>query len=172
MHNSKLSSPNYSSHHLALVWHTDSALNKARYSQWPRGLGRRFAATRLVGLRVRIPPGLWRSLSCECVCCEVEFCETSRSLIHRSPTECGVCLCNLEPSKWGGLGPRRAVVSQEKVSEMVEGEMFSNCFREEDKIKYGYVCVCVWERERNQKGNSKEISVPQISAVNMAISNV
>jgi len=71
-------------------------------------------------------------------------------------------------------------VSQEKVSEMVEGEMFSNCFREEDKIKYGYVCVCVCvrerererERERNQKGNSKEISVPQISAVNMAISNV
>jgi len=27
------------------------------------------------------------------VCFEEEFCETNRSLIYRSPTECGVCVC-------------------------------------------------------------------------------
>ena len=35
-------------------------------SQWPRGLRRGSADTRLLGLRVRIPPGAWMSVSCEC----------------------------------------------------------------------------------------------------------
>jgi len=35
-------------------------------SQWPRGLRRRSAAARLLGLWVRIPPGAWMYLSCEC----------------------------------------------------------------------------------------------------------
>jgi hypothetical protein len=34
-------------------------------SQWPRGLRRGSAAARLLGLRVRIPPGTWMSVSCE-----------------------------------------------------------------------------------------------------------
>ena len=29
-----------------------------------------------------------------CVCCQVEVSATGRSLIRRSPTECGVCECN------------------------------------------------------------------------------
>ena len=35
-------------------------------SRWPRGLRRRYLAARLVGLRVRIPPVAWTSVSCEC----------------------------------------------------------------------------------------------------------
>ena len=35
-------------------------------SQWPRGLRRGSAAARLLGLWVRIPPGSWMSVSCEC----------------------------------------------------------------------------------------------------------
>jgi hypothetical protein len=35
-------------------------------SQWPRRLRRRSAAARLLGLRVRIPPGAWMSVCCEC----------------------------------------------------------------------------------------------------------
>jgi len=35
-------------------------------SQWPRGLRRRSTAARLVGLRVRIPPGAWMFVCCEC----------------------------------------------------------------------------------------------------------
>ena len=34
--------------------------------QWPRGLRRGSAASRLLGLRVRIPPGAWMSVCCEC----------------------------------------------------------------------------------------------------------
>jgi len=35
-------------------------------SQWPRGLRRRSAAARLLVLWVRVPPGAWMSLCCEC----------------------------------------------------------------------------------------------------------
>ena len=41
--------------------------NKANSrSQWPRNLRRGSAATRLLKLWVRIPPGAWLSVSCEC----------------------------------------------------------------------------------------------------------
>jgi hypothetical protein len=36
------------------------------WSQWPRGLRRGSTAARLLGLWVRIPPGAWMSVSCEC----------------------------------------------------------------------------------------------------------
>jgi len=35
-------------------------------SQWPRGLGRRSATARLLRLWVRIPPGTWMFVCCEC----------------------------------------------------------------------------------------------------------
>jgi hypothetical protein len=35
-------------------------------SQWPRGLRRRSAAARLLRFWVRIPPGAWKSVCCEC----------------------------------------------------------------------------------------------------------
>jgi hypothetical protein len=35
-------------------------------SPWPRGLRRGCAAARLLGLRVRMPPEAWMSVSCEC----------------------------------------------------------------------------------------------------------
>ena len=62
-------------------------------SQWPRGLRRGSAAARLLRLWVRrkkIPPGSWMSVSVSVVCCQVEVSATSRSLIQRSPTDCGV----------------------------------------------------------------------------------
>ena len=37
-----------------------------RLSQWPRGLRRRAAAARVLKLWVRIPPGAWMFLYCEC----------------------------------------------------------------------------------------------------------
>jgi hypothetical protein len=65
-----------------------------RRSQWPSGLRRGSAAARLLGLRVRNPPGgmdvclLWML----CVC-QVEVSATDWSLVQRSPTDCGVPLC-------------------------------------------------------------------------------
>jgi len=52
--------------------------------RWPRGLRRWSAAARLLGLRVRIPPGTWMSASSEC--CAL----SSRGLCFklRSPTGC------------------------------------------------------------------------------------
>ena len=35
-------------------------------SQWPRGLRRRSAAARLLGLWVRIPPGAWMFVCYDC----------------------------------------------------------------------------------------------------------
>jgi hypothetical protein len=61
-------------------------------SQWPRRLRRRSAAERLLGSWVRIPPGAWMFVCCECLCCQVEASATGRSLVQRSPTDCGVCL--------------------------------------------------------------------------------
>jgi hypothetical protein len=60
--------------------------------QWPGGLRRRFAAERLLGSWVRIPQGAWMFVSSECLCCQVEVSATGRSLVQRSPTDCGVCL--------------------------------------------------------------------------------
>jgi hypothetical protein len=37
-----------------------------RRSHWPRGLRRGSAAARLLGLQVRIPPGIWMFVSREC----------------------------------------------------------------------------------------------------------
>ena len=37
-----------------------------RQSQWPRGLRRRSAAARLLRSWVRIPPGAWMFVCCEC----------------------------------------------------------------------------------------------------------
>jgi hypothetical protein len=50
------------------------------------------AAKRLLGSWVRIRPGAWMFVSCECLCCQVEVSATGRSLVQRSPTNCGVCL--------------------------------------------------------------------------------
>src|SRR5262245_49125207 len=63
-------------------------------SQWPRSLTRRSAAKRLLGLRVRVPPEVYMSVSCECLCCQVEVSATGRSLVQRSPTDCGVSECD------------------------------------------------------------------------------
>jgi hypothetical protein len=46
------------------------------------------AAACLLGLWVRIPPGAWMSISCEC--CLVEVSASDLSLVQKSPTECGV----------------------------------------------------------------------------------
>ena len=59
-------------------------------NQWPLGLRRLSAATRLLGLRVRITPEEGRLSVLSVVCCQVEVSVTGRSLFQRSPTECGV----------------------------------------------------------------------------------
>ena len=55
-------------------------------SQWPHGLRRGSEAGRLLGLRVRIPPGR-RCLSLvNVLCCQLEVSATGRSVVQGSPT--------------------------------------------------------------------------------------
>jgi hypothetical protein len=68
------------------------------WCQWPRGLSREFAAARLLGLRGRIPPRAWMSVSCECCAIQVEVSASGWPLYQRSPTDCGVSECDHEAS--------------------------------------------------------------------------
>ena len=66
--------------------------------RWPRGLTRGSAAARLLGLRVRIPPGQG-CLSLVIVgCCQVEVSASGWRLIERDPIEFGVSECDRETS--------------------------------------------------------------------------
>ena len=71
-------------------------------SQWPRGLGSWFAAARPLRSWVRILPGVLKSVSCEC--CVLPG-ASGWSLVHRSPTECGVSKCGLETTSVGSPWP-------------------------------------------------------------------
>ena len=91
-----------------------------RRSQWPRGLRRRSAAARLLRSWVRIPPGAWMFVCCEC--CVLSSRGLCDELITR-PEEpyrlwC-VVVCNLETSRmrrpWPALG-RRAIEKRKHVS--------------------------------------------------------
>jgi hypothetical protein len=54
------------------------------------------------------------------VCREVEVAATGRSLVRRSPTECGASLCVIKkPRVLGGPGPRWAVAPETKKSENI-----------------------------------------------------
>jgi hypothetical protein len=62
-------------------------------SQWPWGLRRRCAAARLLRLCVRIPPGAWMSVCCNC--CVFSSRGSCEELITRpeESNDCGVSLC-------------------------------------------------------------------------------
>ena len=70
------------------------------------------------GGRIGKGVGLWTLICCDCrfefcrghgclsvVCCQVEVSVTSCSPIQRSPTECGVSLCDLETSTMRRASP-------------------------------------------------------------------
>ena len=63
-----------------------------RRFRWPRGLRRGSAVARLLGLRVRIPPGAWIFVSCDCYV----LCRSVRRagfLSREFPPSAGVCVC-------------------------------------------------------------------------------
>ena len=48
------------------IWYLGCILKIHCRSQWPRGLRRRSSVVRLLRLWVRIPPGAWTFVCCEC----------------------------------------------------------------------------------------------------------
>ena len=91
-------------HHVTMV------TNKlTRWSQWLRGLRCGSAAARLLGLWVRIPPGAWMSVCCEC--CVLSGRGLCDELIARPEETYRLCcvVCDLENlvneeamARWGG----------------------------------------------------------------------
>jgi hypothetical protein len=48
------------------------------------------------------------------VCCQVEVCASGWSLVQRSPTECGVSVCDREASIMGGPWPTGGLLRHRK----------------------------------------------------------
>jgi len=73
-------------------------------------------AALLLGLRVRIPLRARLSVSVvSVVCCQVDVSASGRSLVQRSPTECGVSECDREASKGEATARIWAEESQESI---------------------------------------------------------
>jgi len=80
-----------------------------RQSQWLRSLRSRSAAARLLRSWVRIPPGAWMSVCCECcVLSGRGFCDELITRPEESYRLCCVAVCDLETSRmrrpWPALG--------------------------------------------------------------------
>ena len=89
-------------------------------SQWPRGLRRGSAAIRLLELWVRIPPGAWMIVRCEC--CVLSGRGLCDELITRPEESYGmwcVVVCDLGTLKmrkpWSALG--RSATGEKKIKE-------------------------------------------------------
>ena len=70
--------------------------------QWPRGLSRRSAAARLLRSWVRIPPGAWIFVCCECcVLSGRSLCDELITRPEESYRLCCVVVCDIETSRMG-----------------------------------------------------------------------
>ena len=91
---------------------------RIRRSKWPHGLRRGSADARLLGLRVRMPPGAWMSVACECaVLSGGDLCNGPRIRTDESYRVC-VCVteCVREASKmWGPRSTTAAELRKKKV---------------------------------------------------------
>jgi len=65
-------------------------------------------ASRLLGLRVQIPPGGIDVCHLWVLCCQVKVCASGRSLVQRCPSESCLSVIS-KPQQCGGLRPTRAV---------------------------------------------------------------
>ena len=88
-------------------------------SQWPRGLRRRSAASRLLRSWVRIPPGAWMFVCCECcVLSGRGLCDELITRPEESYRLWCVVVCDLETSRmkrrWPALG-RSATVKKKNL---------------------------------------------------------
>jgi hypothetical protein len=86
-----------------------------RRPQWPRCLRRGSATARIPELRVPIPVGVLMSLVSS-VCCQLEVSSSGRSLVQRSPTQCGVSECDLETSWMRRPWPTGGLLRHEKTN--------------------------------------------------------
>jgi hypothetical protein len=110
-----------------LLWTVVAVLRTSRLfyhspmwrSQWLRGIRRGSQAARLLVLWVRIPPGAWMSVSCECrVLSSGEVSAKGRSLDQKSYRVWGVWVWSQEPHR-RGLGPVWLSSQENKIAHIV-----------------------------------------------------
>jgi hypothetical protein len=75
----------------SMIYNFDSCKRNGP-SQWPRDLRRGSAAACLLGLRVRIVPGVWMSIV-SVVSCQVEVCPTADPICRGVLPSVCVCVC-------------------------------------------------------------------------------
>ena len=95
-------------------------------SQWPRGLRRRSAAARLLRSWVRIPPGAWMFVCCECCVSGRGLCDELITRPEESYRLWCVVVCDIEkPQEWGGHDPRWVAAPQKKKFRICGPELLS-----------------------------------------------
>ena len=119
--------------------------------QTPRGLRCGSTTTRLLGLRVRIPPVEWKSVCCECcVLSSRGLCDGLITRPEESYRMCCFAVCDLEASRmrrlWPALGRsatgKKPIQWQKTLSRIV---IFG---RRLIKVILGKVEVSVWVRKK------------------------
>ena len=96
----------FASHHKYPIRNISPCIAQARRSQWPRGLGRRSSAARLLRLWVRIPPEAWMFVCCECcVLSGTGLCDELITRPKESYRLWHVVVCDQETSKTRRLKP-------------------------------------------------------------------
>jgi len=108
-------------------------------SQWPRGLGRRSAAARLLRLWVRMPPGAWMFVCCDCcVLSGRGLCDELITRPEESYRLCCVVVCDLETSwtrrPWPNGGCRARNKQINDISYSVLTVLLTVCLDDEGKI--------------------------------------
>jgi len=81
-----------------------------------------------MGLRVRIPSGYGYLYVVSVVYCQVEVCVSSRSLVQRSPTDCGVSECDHEASIMGRPWPNSGCFAVDKPTKCIKHKQQYNLF--------------------------------------------
>ena len=125
-------------------------------SQWPRGLERTSRAARLLRLWVRIPPGAWMSVWCECCVLSVgDLCDELITRPEESYRLWCVVLCDLETSwmrrpwptgggavatKTNKLTKRQRVIIEEATF-VQSGKMLSACPELFESIPHPLSCL-------------------------------
>ena len=103
-------------------------------SQWPRGLRRRFAAARLLRLWVRVPPGAWMDVCCECcVLSGRRLCDEPITRPEESYRLCCVVVCDLETSWMRSPWPTGGCRARNK-------EVFTARQKEDNRINIAQCC--------------------------------
>ena len=97
------------------TWSIHQCNRKYSRSQWPHGLRRRSSAVRLLRLWVRIPPGAWMSVCCECcVLSGRGRCEGLITCPEESYRLWCVVVCDLETSWMRWLWPTGGCCAKKK----------------------------------------------------------